>query len=213
MDFKLNYSARPNPGGTAMYIITDQRQSWVKPYWAITKSEAEKGAAALNLLESLAEHRASGGSIEEMQALVTQGLIAAGLTPKGATANGCATTEDKRLDMYVPFTGDGRRKVKPSKEPRIHTRPLSLTYAKARQIIQQLVLDGNTYHSGAGGTLWVLEEWAKANKVELKVVPNIRTQPEGMPGETKPSGYLCSLEKPYHLWLQQFHAVIMGTRK
>lgn len=65
---------------------------------------------------------------------------------------------------YAPFDGDGRKKVKPTiRLP--HTYPIEVTNGQARRTIDAFNHSGHTNHSGNGGTLWVILEWAQRNKV------------------------------------------------
>lgn len=69
----------------------------------------------------------------------------------------------KQID-FRPFDGDGRTKCVPSSGVLPGTKPIELTRAQARMLIIDLLRDGYTHHSGAGGTLWVLLTWCQRHK-------------------------------------------------
>jgi len=63
---------------------------------------------------------------------------------------------------YTPFDGDGRRKVNPV-NARALTRPMPVTNAQARRLIDALVKQRASFHSASGSTLWVIEHWARTS--------------------------------------------------
>lgn len=69
---------------------------------------------------------------------------------------------------FAPFDGDGRRKVEPI-DPRPETRPMAVTNASARFLIESFCKTGNTFHSSQGAVLWIVEAWCKRQNVPLKV--------------------------------------------
>jgi hypothetical protein len=81
-------------------------------------------------------------------------------------------TEPDRF--YAPFHGDGRRKdVRPLVGlPAI--KPLRVSNAQARMMIDSFVKSGQSSHSGQGGTLWVILLWCQYNRVgyKLRARPN-----------------------------------------
>lgn len=83
------------------------------------------------------------------------------------------------------FDGDGRERL--DADPRDvlpGTSPLGMNRASARRVVEGLERFGNTTHSGRGGVLWVLLEWARVKGLKVRV-----EHPKGM-------GYVVYKEGP-----------------
>lgn len=65
---------------------------------------------------------------------------------------------------YAPFDGDGRQVVKPTIELP-GTCPIPVTNSRARSIVHTFATGGPSWHSSAGGTLWVALHWAQHHKI------------------------------------------------
>lgn len=104
-------------------------------------------------------------------------------------------------EQFTPFDGDGRTKVFPTKhiqDSRPGAKPIGVTRATARQMIEHFAKTGETHHSAAGATLWVIETWCYYHDVDIKVVKHpfggwwIKRleDPEPEPEEIPPSNVL-----------------------
>ncbi|MCA8050806.1 hypothetical protein [Burkholderia arboris] len=69
---------------------------------------------------------------------------------------------------HKPFDGDGRKKVRPI-DPPDGTAPLAVTNATGSRLYEHFLQTGNSYHSGRGGTLWVIKAACEANGTPYKI--------------------------------------------
>jgi hypothetical protein len=72
-----------------------------------------------------------------------------------------ATTE---LSRYVPFEGDGRKRISCQSIHLQHMFPSPISYSQARMLIDRFLQRGESNHSALGETLWVLIEWCQYHK-------------------------------------------------
>lgn len=69
----------------------------------------------------------------------------------------------------IDFSGDGRRKLTPP-EGALGPKPLAVTRAEARSIIQMFKMRRNSLHSRNCGTLWIILAHCEQAKLNFKLV-------------------------------------------
>lgn len=72
--------------------------------------------------------------------------------------------------LFGRFEGDGRRMLH-ALPPFIHpgTQPMRVTRSAARRLISMFMERGESFHSGMGGMLWVVLEFASVNNIPVEV--------------------------------------------
>ena len=84
---------------------------------------------------------------------------------------------------FAPFTGDGRVSFHPMRvrfQTRNPQKPIALSGAQARALIERLVKTGHSVHGVTGGTLWVAIAWCERQERRFTVVEQyVRDVPGG----------------------------------
>lgn len=76
-------------------------------------------------------------------------------------------------NFYEPFDGPSDALIEPiptTTPTRNAQRPTAVTAIKARAIVDRFVLNGNSAHSEAGETLWVVLSWSERHRRHIRIV-------------------------------------------